>query len=183
MPLGCCCGSRRCWSGPLVRQLLLRARLEGVEVINLGRRPITRRGEPLEDAALLEDGDPLELDGAPLATIRAHASVPGTARWLLRVDDGPAVGMARTPFSIGGGDDDLRVEGWPPAALQLQDVGHRLIASAAARELRARLADLSDARLDALCDEVLTGSVDLETAARRALAEAWDSARGGDGSA
>jgi len=113
------------------QQLLVLPRAEGVELINVGRQQVTSADDAIDPEHLARDGDPIEIGGTLLAFVRAWRPATAEFRWLVRVDEGPAVKLTHTPFLLGGGDDDddLRIEGWPRSALRLHEVGPVLIAT------------------------------------------------------
>ncbi|WP_172302397.1 FHA domain-containing protein [Pseudenhygromyxa sp. WMMC2535] len=118
------------------RQLLLHVRAEGVELVKLGRRATRCGGVEFEGEHLAKAGELVEIGGRAFAWLRALPQRKWRARWLLRLDGGPAIGMRKTPFTIGSGpSDDLRVADWPPSALRLHDAERALIAELAAPKL------------------------------------------------
>jgi hypothetical protein len=101
------------------RHALVRASVDGVELVPLGRLPVVHNGAPCERTQLLTDGDRIEVGGLIL-TARVELPRPGAAGSGYRLVRGrSSFGIAHTPFVVGGGDgDDLILDGWPAGALR-----------------------------------------------------------------
>ncbi|NVB43303.1 FHA domain-containing protein [Pseudenhygromyxa sp. WMMC2535] len=120
------------------RQLLLHTRADGVELVRIGRRTTSCNGVAFEGEHLAKAGDRLAIGGRVFASLRAVPADGQEACWLLRLDGGPAIGLPRRPFSIGGGaGDDLRIAGWPGGALRLYDVDRVVLIELSAAQLLA----------------------------------------------
>lgn len=106
------------------RQLLLQTRVDGVELVKLGRQTVHCDELELDErSTLARDGDHIRIGGAPFARVRASASGEESACWLLSVDGGPRIQLTHTTFFVGSGEhDSLAVPGWPAATLQIHDV-------------------------------------------------------------
>jgi hypothetical protein len=107
------------------RQVLVYLSAEGPRLEVLGRAPTRLRGEVVSRDAELLDADVVELPGVSLEiSFEPTTSSRGFAdegAWVLEAPSGALFGMSRSPYVLGGGGaDDLRVEGWPPAALTLR---------------------------------------------------------------
>jgi hypothetical protein len=94
-----------------------------IAVLGTGRTAINGRdvGGAAAGVHALVDGDRVEI--ATATYVVAGAPAPGgdaRSAWMLRDRAGTLVGVTRTPFAIGGGASaDVRIEGWPDAALVL----------------------------------------------------------------
>ena len=104
------------------RQALVYLASEGPRLEVLGQGE-TRVGERVvERSADLADGDVIGFESLSLTVSREESAAPRVrARqpvWVLKDPDGGLFGMASSPFLVGGSvEDDLRVAGWPDAAL------------------------------------------------------------------
>lgn len=101
------------------RHALIRATLDGVEVVPLGRLPVVHNDRPCERAALLVDGDRIEIADL-VFTVRVDLPSPDRSHVGYRLVRGrSSFALSHTPFVTGGGDtDDLIIERWPAAALR-----------------------------------------------------------------
>jgi len=101
------------------RHALVRASVDGVELVPLGRLPVTHNGAPCERAQLLADGDRIAI-GPLEVTVRVELPRPGATGSGFRLVRGrSSFGISHTPFVVGGGDtDDLILDGWPAGALR-----------------------------------------------------------------
>ncbi len=139
------------------RQLLIHVRRDAVELVNLGRQEVCCDGLTLgEGAAVIAEGARVSIGKTHFAELRALSEEDDAPRWLARVDHSPALTIPREGFVVGGGvTDELRIKGWPAAALRLQpiDAGVIVEGSPAVRELlqaeeRARFDGDGFARVD-----------------------------------
>lgn len=131
------------------RQLLLHARHDAVELVKLGRQAVHCGDDELTDEAYSAgDGAAITIGGVEFATLRADARADAPPRWLLSVDDGPALPLGRGVLILGGGPaDHLNVDGWPAAALRLHAVEAGVIVERR-RDAAAALGDADDPRFD-----------------------------------
>lgn len=102
------------------RHALVRVTSEGAEVVPLGRGPVAINGAPHDRPHALAHGDELAMPGLALRVeLAAGAGEPVDAFVLERAGGAP-LGIAHTPFRIGGAPtDDLILAGWPPSLLVL----------------------------------------------------------------
>ncbi len=102
------------------RQALIYLDAEGPRLVPMGRGATTRNGKPVDGPVALESGDTLTVPGLELRL--DSEGVEGDddeALWLLQRSGGALFGVPRSPFVIGGGDDDdVRIEGLPPGAMR-----------------------------------------------------------------
>ena len=98
---------------------LIRASIDGVELMPLGRLPVGHNGRPCERTQLLADGDRIEV-AALVFTVKVELPRPGDTQVGFRlVRGGSSFALSHTPFVAGGGDtDDLILERWPASALR-----------------------------------------------------------------
>jgi len=101
------------------RHALIRASIDGVELVPLGRLPVGYNGHPCERAQLLADGDRIEVAGL-VFTVKVELPRPGHAPGGFRLVRGrSSFALSHTPFVAGGADtDDLILERWPAGALR-----------------------------------------------------------------
>jgi hypothetical protein len=101
------------------RHALIRASVDGVELVPLGRLPIGHNGRPCERAQLLGDGDQIEV-AARVFTVKVEIPRPSHSHVGYRLVRGrSSYALSHTPFFAGGSDaDDLILERWPAGALQ-----------------------------------------------------------------
>ncbi len=106
------------------RQLLIHARRDAVELVKLGRQTVCCDALTLAEAAVVVgDGARISIGGTHFAELCALSKADDPPRWLARVDRSPALTLPREGFVVGGGaTDELRIEGWPPAALRLHPI-------------------------------------------------------------
>ena len=107
------------------RQLLLHARSDGVEVVNLGRAKVSCDGREVGEGKLATSGELLTIGESSFATLRAALARPHARRWLVRVDDDPGSSL-RPPFRAGAGDE-LDISAWPPGLLSFHETGETLL--------------------------------------------------------
>jgi hypothetical protein len=104
------------------RHALIRLVADGVEVLPLGRGPISVNGKKTDRPTPLADGDRIGVPGLEV-TVQVEAQRPDTATnasYRLDRARGGGFGIVHSPFVVGGGDtDDLIVKKWPAAALRL----------------------------------------------------------------
>ena len=103
------------------RHALVRVTSEGAEVVPLGRGPVAINGAPHDRPHALADGDELAMPGLALR-VELVAGAPGEPldTFVLERAGGATLGIAHTPFRIGGAPtDDLILAGWPPSQLTL----------------------------------------------------------------
>lgn len=166
------------------RQALVYLGADGPRLEVLGRG-LTQVGDrPVERGADLSDGDRLVLDALELVVSREDTGPPVAESppvWVLEDPSGALFGMARSPFCVGGGDDDdLRVVGWPTAALRFRttvDGGLEVLATlevtvdgaAVAPAQPARLRPGAAVEIDGRRVKVMTGGA--FTSGRTAAAE------------
>jgi len=104
------------------RQALVYLATEGPRLEVLGRGETRVGDEVVERGAELSEGDVIAFEALELTVEREAAGRPvARARqpvWVLKGPDGALFGMASSPYLVGGSaEDDLRVDGWPDAAL------------------------------------------------------------------
>jgi|GEM_PF-3071143 len=107
------------------RQLLLHARSDGVELVNLGRAKVSCAGREVTEGLLATGDELLNIGDSPFATLRANATRASEQRWLVRVDSDPSTSL-RPPFRAGAGDE-LDIASWPPALLLFHAVADTLV--------------------------------------------------------
>lgn len=111
-------------------QLMLRATDSGVELVLLGRAAVTVDGALLSSHATVSAGAQIALCGSQfrVVTTPAPPSVPPSPEWALETRDAPLHRVSRSPYTVGGGDDDdLHLPGWPPALLCFRTVQRALV--------------------------------------------------------
>ena len=97
---------------------------EGAQLVQLGRGKTRVNGELVEHERALANGDVVELPGLSLTATRETEPIGARAHgWVIQRDDGSLYGITRSPFRIGGSeDDDLWLDGWLPHAAELRIV-------------------------------------------------------------
>ncbi len=111
-------------------QLLLRAADAGVEVVLLGRATVTVDGAALVSHATVSAGAVIALCGKQFRVMTTPAAAVATPalEWALETRDAPLHRVSRSPYTVGGGeDDDLHLAGWPPALLCFRTVQRALV--------------------------------------------------------
>lgn len=103
----------------------LRLTADGLEIVPLGRNPVVVDREEHASAVIAADGATLAIGSVELRVGRGNADVDPP--WLF-IRGAVSVGMRRTPFVIGGGDDDLVVPSWPPAVARFYRANGALFA-------------------------------------------------------
>ncbi len=102
------------------RQAMVLHAGEDLEVLALGRNPTLVNDTPVTGRAVLRPGDHLAVPGAELRVERLGRPEVIRGRWMLSSGTG-LFGLRLLPLSIGGSvGDDVRIDGWPPAALILK---------------------------------------------------------------
>lgn len=110
--------------------LLLRPTEDGVEMMVLGRAPVTVNAAPVRASATLRHGDAITLSGRTFRVVSAAAPRPAepSCVWGVEPRGGAFFRVAHSPFSVGGdARDDLQVASWPPATLTLTTVQRALV--------------------------------------------------------
>lgn len=113
---------------------LFRATDEGVEVLPVGRQPVTVNGEARTDPTMLRPGDQVDCFGHTFAiALTSPSQVPEPdLLWGVERSPGALFRVAHTPFRVGGAPDDhLIILGWPPTVLLLHRAGNSLALEAA----------------------------------------------------
>ncbi|NVB40610.1 FHA domain-containing protein [Pseudenhygromyxa sp. WMMC2535] len=130
------------------RQLLLNTRVDGVELIKLGRQSVRCNERELdEEAVLAGSGDVIVIGGRPFATLRVIEEPASEPPWLLSVDGSPGLSLGHAPFAIGGGaEDHFVIPDWPAGAAQLHALEDAVIIELS-DALRAQLEPSERARL------------------------------------
>ncbi len=106
---------------------LIRRTSTGYELHSLGRNPTLVNGEQVEQIALVESGDRLELPGAAFTFLVDAESRPEVDAFHLRVG-ADRYRVPRAPFSVGGSrHDDLYIPELPPAGLTFFTAGDALL--------------------------------------------------------
>lgn len=117
------------------RHVLVCARADAVEVVNVGKHAVFIDDEPVEELGRARDGQRVAIAGAVVATVRRAATRPDAssrARWFLRIDGGPLVAIGGERFTVGGGErDDLVMRDWDERALVLHPVDDGVVVEAA----------------------------------------------------
>lgn len=104
---------------------LVRMGTEGPQILVLGGQAGTVNGQRFEHAADLPDGADVEIAGVVFHV--RYKPAPRHVHWALQLDNGPLLGVARAPLSMGGGDNDrVLVEGLPPRAVRFSVVAGAL---------------------------------------------------------
>jgi hypothetical protein len=78
-------------------------------------------GTVIESPVVAQDGDLLGFPGGASVRLELRASevtTPALQAWLLAVH-GRRIGLRHAELVLGGGDDDVMIECWPPAAAKL----------------------------------------------------------------
>ncbi len=112
---------------------IVRVGPNGPEILPLGRNATELNGTSLEGPHQLWSGDVITVPGEQFTVERAdaHAAAQPTG-WRAVDASGAQWGLCRAVSRAGGGDDDdLRLPGWPPAALTLFVAQGGLIVEAA----------------------------------------------------
>ena len=101
------------------RHALIRLALDGVELVPLGRLPVTLNGAPCERTHPLVNGDRLQV-GDQAFVVQVELPRPGTSSSAYRLVRGASsFGISQTPFQVGGAPtDDLILDSWPAGALR-----------------------------------------------------------------
>jgi hypothetical protein len=101
------------------RHALIRASIDGVELVPLGRLPVGHNGRPCERAQLLADGDRIEV-AELVFTVKVELPALGHTQVGFRLVRGrSSFALSHTPFVAGGGNtDDLILKRWPAGALR-----------------------------------------------------------------
>ena len=101
------------------RQAMLYLHPDGPRVVKFGRGPTRLNGGDVEGTVPVGPGDEVEVPGLRFGVLReeieGESVRPG---WAVHAEGG-VFGITKSPFLVGGEDDDLVVAGWPPAALLL----------------------------------------------------------------
>ncbi len=105
----------------------------GPRVAVMGRGAVVVDGAEIEVDEELAEGMKLEVGDLVLEVVREGAgeeseeSEGSSAIWVLESPDGGLFSFSRSPFEVGGSDeDDLRIEQWPEHALTFRSKGGRL---------------------------------------------------------
>ena len=126
------------------RHALIRASVDGVELVPLGRLSVGHNGRTCERAELLADGDRIEV-AELVFTVRVELPSPARTHLGYRLVRGrSSYALSHTPFVAGGGDtDDLILERWPPGALRFHLAQGELFV-----EVAAGVATINDAAIE-----------------------------------
>ncbi len=111
------------------RQALVRDLGDLLEVINLGRQPLSINGREVSGRATLEDGDTLALPGALLRVSVDHER-RAYRQWLVSCG-GAAFGVGPGGLSVGGRADDVCLEGLPAGAARFDTAAGELLVEVA----------------------------------------------------
>lgn len=101
------------------RHVLLQFGLRGqLDIVPLPGARTTVNGAVIASPAVARDGDVLGFPGGGSVrlSLRDGDSAAAGNAWLLSVN-GRRIGLRRADLTLGGGDDDIMVEGWPEAAV------------------------------------------------------------------
>ncbi|MEM7676126.1 MAG: FHA domain-containing protein [Myxococcota bacterium] len=102
------------------RHALVHRSGNGLVVMSLGKGRTQVKGARVVTEQRLEPGDVVDVPGQQLRVGRSNEDVAKEgAEWVLHRIGGGLYGLGRTPFTVGGGDDHLTLNGWPPAAVTL----------------------------------------------------------------
>ncbi|MCB9648889.1 MAG: FHA domain-containing protein [Deltaproteobacteria bacterium] len=95
-------------------------------VVRLGKGRTEVGGEQVESERALAADDLIALPGLELTLVHEDDAPPTEDDWVLRKLDGGVFGVSSSPYTVGGGDDALRIDGWPPRALTFWRTGSGL---------------------------------------------------------
>jgi len=98
------------------RHALIRRGPHGPEVLHMGTNETWVNGRPVARRQALRDGARVEVPGRGLRVAHRVGPLAAPAWALVRLSGG-VFGLHRSPFVVGGGEDDLVIAGWPPGAL------------------------------------------------------------------
>lgn len=104
------------------RHLLLQFGLRGqLDIVPLSGARTQLNGTPLQSARAANDGDALTFPGGTKISLVLVGEVDaalGQRAWLLDID-GRRIGLRGDELALGGGADDVVIEGWPAGAARL----------------------------------------------------------------
>jgi hypothetical protein len=110
-------------------QAIVFAGPRGPRLTVLGKGPTSVNQQPVDHERELADGDRVGVPGLALDVAAAgseSSAAIATTSWVIESSTSGCFGIARTPFAIhGGGDADLRIDGWP-ARVMIFHVSHQL---------------------------------------------------------
>ncbi len=105
---------------------------DGPRLVPLGRGTTQLHGEDLDQETGLKDGERVTLPGLSLTLESEEHAQSEEPKWLLERVGGGLFGIARSPFTVGGGSkDDIRIEGWPEGIFTFQGLSGALYVEAA----------------------------------------------------
>ena len=100
-------------------------------VVNLGQGSTTVDGDAVTGERALSANVRIEVPGLSLAVERtAPSSDDADEPWILQRIGGGLYGLAQSPYRVGGKNDALQVDGWPPGALTFWRTGDGLTVEA-----------------------------------------------------
>ena len=104
------------------RHLLVQQSVGGqLDIVPLSGAQTLVNGAAIDASVVARDGDVLTFPGGATLALRLEGARDGwrtKTAWLFDVR-GRRIGLPRETLTIGGSDEDVVIEGWPPAAAQL----------------------------------------------------------------
>lgn len=107
------------------RHALVRVEATGAELVVLGRTPIQVNGKPVDRRHRLVDRDRIEIATLELVVALELEPVIGAPTFHLLIKDAN-YGVRHSPFTVGGGSDDIILDGVPEHALTFHVTGTEL---------------------------------------------------------
>src|SRR5262249_33967747 len=104
----------------------------GVEVVPLGTRPITLAGRAIDGAYRMNDGDRLEIEGGAFVLRSEAVPAEPDTHWFVERHSGVLVGVPGERATLGGGNDDIVIAGWPERTVAVAALGERMVLEATA---------------------------------------------------
>lgn len=97
-------------------------------VVRLGKGRTEVGGASVESERTLAKDDVIAVPGLEVTVhYEEEPTTPvATDEWVLRKIDGGVFGVSMSPYTVGGGDDALRFDGWPARALTFWRTGDRV---------------------------------------------------------